>query len=70
MELPVAGQPETTPNVADLVDTFITARNISQQQYQDLSTLVLADGTIDEQERRQINRLFDAIQMGMVKITD
>jgi uncharacterized membrane protein YebE (DUF533 family) len=31
---------------------------------------VLADGTIDEQERRQINRLFDAIQMGMVKITD
>ncbi|MDA0268739.1 MAG: hypothetical protein O3A14_17700 [Cyanobacteria bacterium] len=66
----MAGQPETTPNVADLVDTFITARNISQQQYQDLSTLVLADGTIDEQERRQINRLFDAIQMGMVKITD
>ncbi|NJN22786.1 MAG: hypothetical protein HC812_18455 [Leptolyngbya sp. RL_3_1] len=69
MELPVAGQPETT-NVAELIDTFITARNISQQQYQDLSALVLADGTIDEQERRQINRLFDAIQMGMVKITD
>ncbi|MDA0867518.1 MAG: hypothetical protein O2890_14145 [Cyanobacteria bacterium] len=66
----MAGQPGEAPDVADLVDTFITARNISQQQYQDLSTLVLADGTIDEQERRQINRLFDAIQMGMVKITD
>lgn len=66
----MAAQPETTPNVAELVDTFIHARNISQKQYQDLSILVLADGTIDEQERRQINRLFDAIQMGMVKITD
>jgi uncharacterized membrane protein YebE (DUF533 family) len=61
---------DATPDVSAMVDQMITARNISQRQYQQLSALVLADGTVDEQERRQINRLFDAIQMGMVKIVD
>jgi len=43
-------------------------RYITQVQYQTLSALVLADGTVDEVERQQINRLFDAIQTGRVKI--
>jgi len=30
--------------------------------------LVLADGSVDEQELQQINRLFDAIQTGRVKV--
>lgn len=63
-------QAEMTPNIGDLVDQLIASRCITQQQYRDLSTLVLADGTVDEHERRHINRLFDAIQMGMVKIVD
>ncbi|MFE4104753.1 hypothetical protein [Almyronema epifaneia] len=55
-------------DVAQLVDTFIANRCISYDQYRELSRVVLADGTVDELERCQINRLFDAIQMGMVKI--
>ena len=66
----MASSSEMTPNVSEIVDRMITSRNITQQQYQRLSALVLADGTVDEQERRQINRLFDAIQTGMVKIVD
>jgi hypothetical protein len=56
--------------ITDLVNQFIQARCISQTQYQELSALVLADGTVDESERRQVNRLFDAIQAGRVKIVD
>jgi hypothetical protein len=52
------------------VDQCIQARTITQAQYQNLSVLVLADGTVDEAERRQVNRLFDAIQNGRVKIID
>ncbi|HSM84268.1 MAG TPA: hypothetical protein VLS96_21440 [Nodosilinea sp.] len=56
--------------ITDLVNQFIQARAISQAQYQNLSALVLADGTVDESERRQVNRLFDAIQAGRVKIVE
>lgn len=55
--------------VTQLVDQVLQARSISQDQYQELSAIVLADGTIDEIERKQINRLFDAIQNGRVKIS-
>jgi len=53
-----------------LVDQLIQTRYISQEQYQELSTLVLADGTVDESERKQVNRLFEAIQTGRVTIMD
>ncbi len=56
--------------VTELVSQLIHARTISQAQYQELSALVLADGTVDESERRQVNRLFDAIQNGRVQIVD
>ena len=55
--------------VTQLVDQVIRNRLISQAQYQELSAIVLADGDVDENERRQINRLFDAIQTGRVKIS-
>ena len=64
-------EPETSENrVAQLVDQLIRTKRITYGQYQSLSKLVLADGTVDEQERRQINRLFDAIQAGAVRIIE
>ena len=54
--------------VTELVSQVLEDRLITQAQYQALSALVLADGTVDESERHQINRLFDAIQTGRVKI--
>ncbi|TVQ08983.1 MAG: hypothetical protein EA368_10435 [Leptolyngbya sp. DLM2.Bin27] len=56
--------------ITDLVSQCIRARQISQVQYQKLTGMVLADGRVDENERRQVNRLFDAIQSGRVKIVD
>lgn len=59
-----------TSELTQIVNRMIAARRITQGEYLQVSAVVLADGTVDEQERRQINRLFDAIQNGMVKIVD
>ena len=62
---------DTNPNeVTQLVEQLIRAKRITYTQYQSLSKMVLADGTVDEQERRQINRLFDAMQAGAVRILE
>lgn len=58
----------STMNVAQFVERLILSRQISQKQYHQLSVAILADGKIDEEERYLINRLFDAIQAGQVKI--
>ena len=66
-----AQKSETEENeVTQLVDQLIRAKRITYSQYQTLSTMVLADGTVDEQERCQINRLFDAIQSGAIRIVE
>jgi len=64
----VSGALDDPHQLVKMVDQFIRARKITHQQYQDLSQLVLADGSVDEQELQQINRLFDAIQTGRVKV--
>lgn len=62
---------ETEKNdVVQLVDQLLRAKRITYPQYQSLSKMVLADGTVDEQERCQINRLFDAIQAGAIRIVE
>jgi hypothetical protein len=56
--------------ITGLVSHCIQSRIITQTQYQELTAIVMADGTVDESERKQVNRLFDAIQTGRVKIVD
>lgn len=64
--------PTSTDNsdVAKLVEQLIRTKRLTYTQYQALSKMVLADGTVDEQERRQINRLFDAVQAGAIRIME
>ena len=59
--------PAPSAELVELINQLIASRQITLAQYQQLSATVLEDGTVDEQERRQINRLFDAIQTGVVK---
>ena len=66
----MSGAFEDTRALSKLVDQLFAARKITQQQYQSLSQLVLADGSVDEEELRQINRLFDAVQNGRIKVVD
>ncbi len=66
----MSGAFEDTGALTKLVDQLLAARKITHQQYQSLSQLVLADGSVDENELRQINRLFDAVQNGRIKVVD
>ena len=66
----MSGAFEDTGALTKLVDQLLSARKITHQQYQSLSQLVLADGSVDENELRQINRLFDAVQNGRIKVVD
>lgn len=61
---------EDTDDLVEIVDQLMRSRKITRQQYRDLSQMVLADGDIDDLERQQINRLFDAIQTGRLKVLD
>lgn len=56
--------------ISQLVDQFIACRKITHQQYLQLSAAILSDNRIDEAERYQINRLFDNIQSGRLKLVD
>ncbi len=67
-EANVTGAFDEAHRLVTLVDQFLAARKITHYQYRVLCGMVLADGTIDEVERQQINRLFDAIQSGQVKV--
>jgi hypothetical protein len=64
------GASDEAHRLVTLVDQFIATRKITHYQYRVLTEMVLADGNIDETERQQINRLFDAIQTGRVKVLD
>lgn len=61
---------DDTTDLKALVTKLIAARNIKYRDYQRISELVLADGSVDEAERVEINRMFDAIRTGRVKIVD
>ena len=63
-------QLSTEHDVARFVDHLIMTKRINYQQYKELSRIVLADGIVDEQERQQINRLFDAIRSNRVRVVD
>ncbi|HEY9738807.1 MAG TPA: hypothetical protein V6D06_21080 [Trichocoleus sp.] len=60
-------QPAPKAELSQLINQLIASRQITLRQYQDLAAAVMADGNVDELERREINRLFDAIQLGAVK---
>jgi len=60
----------TESDIVRIVDGFIATRRISCKQYQKLSDAILADNQVDEDELRQINRLWEAVRNGRVTIVD
>jgi hypothetical protein len=52
-----------------IVDKIIRTGKMSRQDHVAI-TAVINDGEISETERRQINRVFDYIQTGQLKLVD
>ncbi|WP_414754752.1 hypothetical protein [Anabaena sp. CCY 9910] len=62
----VYSQTETT--VKQIVDRILRSGKMSPQDHALLTSAVFNHLDIDEQERRQINRIFDHIQTGQLKL--
>jgi hypothetical protein len=64
----VTSQPER--GVEKIVDRILSSGRLSRQDHTLLTSTVLANGNINEGERRQINRVFDHVQTGRLKLLD
>ena len=56
--------------VHKLVDKIILSGELSRQDYSLLTSTVMDDGEVSDIERRQINRIFDYIQTGRLKLVN
>lgn len=56
--------------VEAIVNRIIASGEMSRQDHALLTSTVLNNGEIDEGKRRQINRIFDHIQTGRLKLVN
>ncbi|PMB52734.1 hypothetical protein CEN39_08320 [Fischerella thermalis CCMEE 5201] len=56
--------------VEAIVNRIIASGEMSRHDHALLTSTVLNNGEIDEGERRQINRIFDRIQTGRLKLVN
>jgi len=57
-------------NIQLLVDQILLDGQVSRQDYLLLTTTFLSDYSTSEEERRQINRVFDNLQTSQLKFSD
>jgi hypothetical protein len=62
-------QTRTGATLKKIVDRIVNLGEIRRQEYLRLSSEILSD-KITEEDRRQINRIFDYIQISRVKFID
>ncbi|MDJ0732734.1 MAG: hypothetical protein QNJ47_01395 [Nostocaceae cyanobacterium] len=61
---------ESELTVKKIVDGIIASGQLSRKDHMLLTSTVMIDGEISDGERRQINRIFDYIQTGRLKLVD
>lgn len=64
----VSGKPD--PTIKQLVDRIIASGQMTRQEHLNLTSTLLSEQRIGEQERIQINRIFDHVQTGRLKLVD
>ncbi|NER39637.1 MAG: hypothetical protein F6J93_37830 [Oscillatoria sp. SIO1A7] len=61
-------QAQASIKINELVEQILESEQIKRLEHLELTSAILSDKNITEEERRQINRIFDYIQTGRVKI--
>lgn len=64
-----ATQRQNLPNPR-LIDQILNSGQINRQEHLYLASMLLSNQKATEKERRQINRIFDYVQTGRVKLVD
>ena len=63
-------QVKSNLTVGQLVDSIIASGEMKRQDYLRLTSAILSDYRITDEERRQINRTFDYVQIGRLRLVD
>jgi len=53
-----------------MIERILESAEIRRQELMELTTALLADKYITEEQRREINRIFDQIQAARITIVD
>lgn len=61
-------QIQASIKINELVEQILESDQIRRLEHLQLTSAILSDKNITEEERRQINRIFDYIQTGRIKI--
>jgi hypothetical protein len=57
-------------NIHQLIARIVESNEIARREQLQLTSAMLKDKHLTEEDRRQINRIFDHIQSGRIKIID
>lgn len=63
-------QNKSNLTISQMVDRIVTSGKISRREHLVLTSTILSDDKISEEDRYQINRIFDYIQIGRLKFID
>ncbi|MGB3240040.1 MAG: hypothetical protein WBB29_17225 [Geitlerinemataceae cyanobacterium] len=56
--------------VRQLIDMCLNSERITRQEYVQLTSVILSNRNISEEDLHQLNRIFDRVQMGRIKLID
>lgn len=65
-----AGSSKAQPGLKHLVESIADSRQVRRLDYLWLTSSLLADHRMTEEERVQISRIFDHIQTGQLRVID
>lgn len=57
-------------SIESIVDRVMAAKEISRQEHLQLTSALLSGNQITDEERRLVNRVFDNVRLGKVKLVE
>ncbi len=57
-------------SITNIVQRIIDVGEVSRHEHLQLASALLADTSITQEQRRQINKVFDYVKAGRLKLTD
>lgn len=56
--------------IRQLIDLCLNSERITRQEYLQLTSVVLSNRNMTGEDLHQINRIFDRVQLGRIKLID
>jgi hypothetical protein len=63
-------QSKSSLSIKTITDRIIESGQLSRREHLQLTSVILSDSKLSNQDRRQINLIFDYLQTGRLKLAD